>query len=133
MSSIGSKPGQTQSYLTAVDMVLGQAVVQDTTGEGKAKLPTAINEECLGIVSAKALANTLVTLVQGGFYWAIAKAPILVGSKVIIAEAATGKLITDPATAGTVSKIVGIAETAAGADGDQFIVRIQHDTIYYHA
>jgi hypothetical protein len=128
-TTIGAKPGQTQAYLTAVAMDLGLAVVQDTTGEGKAKMPTGANELCLGIVCAKAEANKLVTLVQGGYYWAKASAPILVGVRLVIAGI-SGKLVTDPATPTTTSQVVGYAETAAGADGDEFIVRIDRQTIY---
>lgn len=128
-TTIGAKPGKTQSYLTAVAMDLGLAVVQDTTGEGKVKMPTGANERCLGLVNHKTVANALVTLVRDGFYWAKASAPILVGARLIIAGI-SGKLVTDPATPTTTSHVVGYAETAAGADGDEFIVRIEIQTIY---
>lgn len=129
MSSIGSKPGQTQSYLTAVAMDLGMAVVQDTTAEGAAKMPTGANERPLGLVLAKAEANKLVTLVQGGYYWAKAGAPIVaVGTKVIIGGV-NGRVITDPETSGVISHVVGFAEMVAAADGDQIIVRIDMQDI----
>ena len=129
MSSIGAKPGQTQSYLTSVAMDLGLAVVQDTTVEGKAKMPTGANDLCLGIVAAKAEANKLVTLVRDGYYWAKASAPILVGARLVIAGV-SGKLVTDPATPTTTSNVVGYAEKAAGADGDEFLVRIERHVVY---
>jgi hypothetical protein len=125
-ASPGAKPELTGSYLNneSSDMAAFIAVVQDTSGPGLMKLPTGANERPLGLLLGAVEAGKMGTVVRSGYYWAIAQAAIAIGARLVI-QGVTGKLITDPATAGTIRQVVGYAETVAAADGDQFIVRLE--------
>lgn len=106
------------------------AVVQGTNA-GEVKKPTAVNDgKFVGITQEEqATQNKSVNVKRAGFSFAIAGGAIAVGDAVQIHDT-DGRLQscqTDYAAAAGTAKLVycvGFAETAAGADGDIFELRI---------
>ncbi len=127
----GAKMDASGSYQNAEASQVSEfvVVVQDTSETGSFKLPTGANERPLGILAGDTAAGKMGLVVRAGYYWAVAQAAIAVGARLVI-QGTTGKVITDPATSTTVSQVVGYAETAASADGDQIIVRLQIGEVY---
>lgn len=126
----GARPGDTASYKasgSAINALI--CVAQDTSAKGLMKLPAAANAVPLGLLTRKVLEGEAGAVVRSGYYWALAYTnaggtPIVIGDAVIIGDTA-GQLGKDPKTTTTTSQVVGYAESAAAADGDEFIVRLQ--------
>lgn len=126
----GARPGETASYkANGSDINALACVVQDTSGKGLMSLPAGANATPLGILTRKVVDGEAGSVVRTGYYWAKASAAIAIGARVIIADTA-GQLVTDPKTTTTTSQVVGYAETAAAAAGDEFVVRLQIQECY---
>ena len=107
---------------TAVNLFY--AVKQGTAAESVTAV-TAVNEFAWGIAQeattlADAQAGRAINVRLMGISRAVAQAPITRGARV--RTHSSGKLTVLAGTAGTVEFIVGIATTAAAADGDHFDV-----------
>lgn len=108
-----------------------RAVVQGAAA-GAVKKPTAVGAgKIIGITQEEqATQNKSVSVKRSGFSFAVAAGQIAVGDAVEIADT-TGKLQSAQAkledlseATAVVHHFVGLAETAAGADGDMFEVFI---------
>lgn len=123
----GAKPGETGSYVNGEASTISEnnVVMQDTSATGQMLLPTGANARPLGICAGDVAAGKLGLVIRSGYYWAIAQAAIAVGARLIADGTTPGRVITDPATAGTIRQVLGYAETPAAAAGDLIIVRLQ--------
>jgi len=131
MSTPGPRVEQTAPYINNASATVPRytTVIQDTSDEGLFKLPTAANERPLGVTEYETEEGENGSIVREGYWWAIAAAAISIGDTVVI-NGTAGKVKTDPATSTTVSHQLGVAETAAGADGDHIIVRLRIQSVY---
>jgi hypothetical protein len=129
--SPGAQPGMTESFKVATGTTVTKfAAVVKTANAGECDLPTAKNDEALGLAAYGQAEGKMLAVVEGGTYWGVAECTgggaIAVGDKVIIASA-IGDLMKDDTASGAVAYVVGEARTPAAADGDEFIVKITLD------
>jgi hypothetical protein len=125
--------GEYRAYkITDAAGVLQHRAVVQGTNAGEAKKPSAENEgKFIGVTQeAQATQNKSVVVKEAGRTPAVAAGIISVGDYVRIGDN-TGKFtsaqtdaIAAPGTA-KVNYVVGVARTAAGADGDIFELEIQ--------
>jgi hypothetical protein len=125
--------GEYRSYriTDAAGVLIFRAVVQDAAA-GDVKKPAAAN--AVGFVGvtqeAQAIQNRSVLVKEAGRTFVVAAGAIAVGDYVNIADA-TGKVASCNATviaapgAASATYVLGVARTAAAADGDLIEVEIQ--------
>ena len=132
---MGATPGPRYTeglpFVASADLDKYLVVIQDTSGEGLMKAPTAANDPPLGVPQADVLEGEAgaVFMKEGDVVKVMAADAISIGDKVII-NGTGGKIKTDPATATTTSQVLGVAETAATADEDIILVRIEKREVY---
>lgn len=128
--SPGAQPGMTESFKVATGTTVTKfAAVVRTANAGECDLPSAKNDEALGLAAYGQDEEKMLAVVKSGTYWAVfndANGPVAVGDKVIIANVA-GDLQKDDTGSGAVAYIVGEARTPASVNGDEFIVNITLD------
>jgi hypothetical protein len=114
--------GITRSYVADVDLPAGVAVIAGAAANS-VKLPTGANQRAIGVVALDAKAGHPVSIVKFGEVTAVADAAIAREDYVMI-NAVTGKLAPVGAVAGTNYHVVGIAEEAAAAQDDEFLLTV---------
>jgi hypothetical protein len=126
-ASPGAQPGATESFKVATGTTVTKfAAVVRTANAGECDLPSAKNDEALGLAMYAQDAEKMLGVVKGGTYWAIfddTNGAVAVGDKVIVANAA-GDLQKDDTGSAAVAYWVGEARTPASVNGDEFIVNI---------
>lgn len=106
-------------YTGPAGTTYGLAVKQGAT-DSAVILPTAANQQCLGIVSESDITDSgILGIVRDGETIAIAGAAIAADADLIVD--ATGKLITSTATG---DNVIARAITSAIASGDEVLVEI---------
>jgi hypothetical protein len=112
------KPGQSITKQVATTAVVGGRLVE-INGAGTVGPAGAASIKVVGAAAFDAAVGDQVTIHVGGVQRLTASAAIAAGALVI--AAATGKVAT--AGAGTFDQVLGLAHTAAAADGD--LIEIQ--------
>ncbi len=98
---------------------VGLAVVPGTSAN-QAKLPAAAGDRAYGISALKAdAAAKQFPVIVHGFAKAIAKSAIAIGDPVEV-DGTDGRLKPAAPAAGVNAEVVGLAFSAAAADGDEF-------------
>jgi len=101
-------------------IVAGVAVMAGTDTDKQAKLPTGAGVRAVGIVLVGAdAAGKPISIANHGRIKAIADAAIAVGDLLIVGGT-DGHIAPAAPSQGANANIVGIAETSAAADGDEF-------------
>jgi hypothetical protein len=106
-------------------------VVVPGTNDGECKLPTAANQQALGITQeAQPNQGENVTVRVYGISRAIAAGAIAPGDPVE-AAGASGKVqkVTPSAAGATIHHVIGFAESTAAADGDHIFVRLSQSLV----
>jgi predicted RecA/RadA family phage recombinase len=107
------KPGQAYTSTVATTAVVGGRLVE-VNGAGTVGPAGAASVKVVGVAAFDAAVGEKVTLHRGGVQRLTASAAIAAGDN--LAAAATGKVAA--IGAGTFGQLVGVALTAAAADGD---------------
>lgn len=108
-----------QSFIAGGTIGANRLVKADSTA-GQAVVTSAITDAAIGVALIGGDAGALIPVQQFGKAKIVASDAIVVGAQVMPTASGSGKCVT---AAGGSAKSIGIALTAAGADGD--IIEVQ--------
>lgn len=121
MASTGNPvSGPTKTYVADGVITAGCAVMFSTVTAGRIVQVSAANAPSIGIADIPGTAGTPVRVTRAGDTPATAGGVITAGQ--YVKTDASGKLVAVTGTAGDGENIVGRAESAAAASGDNFVL-----------